>query len=79
MKTAVTVGILLLASLLSLSVGPSAVSAEPVSLTLSPTEGPPGTSVLVTGGGFPPGSPVDIVWHTMEGNRVSGSGFTEVG
>ncbi len=79
MKAAITTGLLLLLSLLVVSVGPAPASAETASLTVSPTEGQPGTSVLVTGGGFPPGSPVDIAWHTMEGNRVSGSGFTEVG
>lgn len=36
------------------------------------------TLVQVSGGGFPVGATVDILWYTMEGSRVSGSGFVEV-
>ncbi len=69
---------LLLASFLVLPVVLQAVRAELPVLELSPTEGPPGTLVTVSGRGFQPGASVNLLWHTMEGNRVSGSGFVEV-
>ncbi|MBI4392924.1 MAG: hypothetical protein HY556_03870 [Euryarchaeota archaeon] len=52
-------------------------SAAPT-LAVNPDEGPVGTPFTVSGGGFAADSSVDLVWQTMEGNRVSGSGFTEV-
>lgn len=55
---------------------PGARAATP-SLQLSPTSGAPMTPVQVSGGGFPAGAAVDIVWSTMVGSRVSGSGFVE--
>ncbi|MFA5895748.1 MAG: hypothetical protein WC985_02440 [Thermoplasmata archaeon] len=79
MKRAMALCLVLLAALLSFGTVPAPARAEGASLSVSPTEGPPGTTVSVTGEGFPPAAPVDIVWHTMEGNRVSGSGFTPVG
>ncbi|HKZ47689.1 MAG TPA: hypothetical protein VJ397_02760 [Thermoplasmata archaeon] len=68
----------LLMALAVLTQVPVGVRAEPA-MTLSPTSGPPGTSVTVTGSGFFAGAAVDVFWYTMEGNRVSGSGFLEVG
>src|SRR3970040_1476266 len=56
---------------------PRNAAAEP-SLVLSPTEGPPGTAVVASGAGVAPGAAVEILWYTMEGNRVSGSGFVAV-
>jgi len=56
---------------------PMTARAEPT-LAVSPTSGPPGTLVTVTGSGFASGAAVDVLWYTMEGNRVSGSGFVEV-
>jgi len=79
MRTALLVGAAILASLFALSAIPAPVRAAGPGLSLSPIEGPPGTAVAVSGQGFAPGAAVDVVWHTMEGNRVSGSGFTEVG
>ncbi len=79
MRTALLVGAAILASLFALSATPVPVRAAGPGLSLSPAEGPPGTAVTVSGQGFAPGAPVEVVWHTMEGNRVSGSGFTEVG
>jgi len=37
--------------------------AEPTA-TLDPTEGPPGTEVIVTGSGWPPGDIIDVRWDT---------------
>ncbi len=70
--------VLLLASFLVLPLVLQAVRAEVPVLELSPTDGPPGTLVTVSGRGFQPGANVNLLWHTMEGNRVSGSGFVEV-
>jgi hypothetical protein len=46
-------------------------------LSVEPSEGPITTPIVATGTGYNPGQPVDIVWSTMVGNRVSGSGFEE--
>ena len=67
----------LMVGLLIVALVPTGVRAEP-SITVSPTSGPPGTLVTVTGGGFASGAAVEVLWYTMEGNRVSGSGFVEV-
>ena len=64
-------------SLLALFAVPSPAAAE-ATLTLNPSQGPPETPVTATGAGVPPGAAVSILWFTMEGNRVSGSGFVEV-
>lgn len=68
---------LALASLLVLLAVPSPAMAD-ATLTLTPSEGPPETPVTASGAGVPPGAAVSILWFTMEGNRVSGSGFVEV-
>ena len=78
MRAAVLAALLggfLLASFLA--VAPSARADAP-SINLNPSQGPPMTPVQITGSGFAPGATVDMVWYTMEGNRVSGSGFVEV-
>ncbi len=46
-------------------------------LNVEPSEGPITTPIVATGSGYTPGQAVDIVWSTMVGNRVSGSGFEE--
>ena len=54
---------------------PEASSSIGASLLLAPTQGPVNAPVQVTGGGFPPGARLRLVWQTMAGNRVGGSGF----
>jgi len=66
-----------LASLLAVLAVPSPAMAE-ATMALTPSEGPPETPVTASGAGVPPGATVSILWFTMEGNRVSGSGFVEV-
>ena len=56
---------------------PPAVRADP-SLTVTPAHGPVGTSVTVSGTGLPAGAVASLEWWTMEGNRVTGSGFAPV-
>src|SRR3990170_3064348 len=63
-----------LASLLAVLAVPSPAMAE-ATMALTPSEGPPETPVTASGAGVPPGATVSILWFTMEGNRVSGSGF----
>lgn len=46
-------------------------------LSVEPSEGTIQTPIVATGSGYDPGQSVDIVWSTMVGNRVSGSGFEE--
>jgi hypothetical protein len=45
-------------------------------LTLTPTQGPVGTRVMLRGRGFAAGAPLRLVWETFIGSRVSGDGFT---
>ncbi len=71
-----TVAMLLLSLLALYAV--SAPSAAAPTLVLTPSEGPPMTPVTASGSGVAPGVAVDILWFTMEGNRVSGSGFVEI-
>ena len=42
---------------------------------LAPTQGPVGTTTVLQGEGFAPGSRMRLVWETFVGSRVSGSGF----
>ena len=44
-------------------------------LSISPTQGPVGTRVMMRGEGFPSGSSLRLVWQTYVGSRVSGEGF----
>lgn len=54
-----------------------AARADTPAISLSPVSGPPGTLITLSGTGFSPGVGAEIRWFTMEGNRVSGSGFVE--
>ena len=44
-------------------------------LSLSPTQGPVGTRAALKGDGLPAGRPLQLVWQTFVGNRVSGEGY----
>jgi hypothetical protein len=44
-------------------------------LTLSPTQGAVQTQTQLVGAAFPPGKTLSVVWQTMVGSRVSGTGF----
>ena len=46
------------------------------SLVVTPTQGPVGTPIKLTGTGFKAGASLQIVWETYVGSRVSGEGFT---
>ncbi|NBD25514.1 hypothetical protein [Paenibacillus glycinis] len=48
-----------------------------VSATLSRSIGHVGDSVTLKASGLPAGKQADVVWHTMEGSRVTGKGFSE--
>ena len=54
----------------------SDVSNTGARLTLTPTEGPVGTSAVLKGEGFPPDAPMRLVWETAVGSRVTDAGFT---
>jgi hypothetical protein len=45
-------------------------------LTVTPTQGPVGTPIKLAGNGFKAGAPLQLVWETYVGSRVSGEGFT---
>jgi hypothetical protein len=45
-------------------------------LTVTPTQGPADTPVTLEGDGFKPGAPLQLVWETYVGSRVSVDGFT---
>jgi hypothetical protein len=45
-------------------------------LTVTPTQGPVGTPIKLAGSGFKAGTPLQLVWETYVGSRVSGEGFT---
>jgi hypothetical protein len=46
------------------------------SLTLTPTQGPVGQPIRLAGSGLKAGAPLQLVWETYVGSRVSGEGFT---
>ena len=50
-------------------------SAIGASLWLSRTQGPVGTPFMLRGSGFPSDTSLSLVWQTMVGSRVSGSGY----
>ncbi|MBI4888506.1 MAG: hypothetical protein HY824_15530 [Acidobacteria bacterium] len=54
------------------------VSVPGAKVALSATQGPVGTRVVLRGQGFAPGTAVQLVWGTSEGNRVA-DGFAPVG
>jgi hypothetical protein len=45
-------------------------------LTLTPTQGPVGTRVVLEGAGFAAGAALRLVWETAVGSRVTDAGFT---
>jgi hypothetical protein len=45
-------------------------------LTVTPTQGRVGTPTKLAGSGFKAGAPLQVVWETYVGSRVSGEGFT---
>jgi len=54
----------------------SDVSNTGARLTLTPTEGPVGTSAVLKGEGFAPDARMRLVWETAVGSRVTDAGFT---
>jgi hypothetical protein len=44
-------------------------------ISLTPSQGPVGTRVVLRGEGFPANSTLDLVWQSYVGNRVGGNGF----
>ena len=44
-------------------------------MTLTPTQGPVGTRAVLKAEGFAPGTPLQLLWETSVGSRVSGNGF----
>lgn len=52
------------------------VSKAGVRLMLTPTQGPVGTRAVLKGEGFAPGAPIQLVWETAVGSRVTETGFT---
>jgi hypothetical protein len=51
------------------------LSVSGLTAALAPTQGPVGTRTTLTGHGFPAGKPLQLVWQTSVGSRVSGEGF----
>ena len=76
MKLKVILSVFIIA-LAFLIMGSVTADTEP-SISLTPTEGPTGTPITLTGEGLIPGGEATIQWWTMEGNRVSGSGYKPV-
>jgi hypothetical protein len=46
-----------------------------VRVSLTPTQGPVGTTAVMRGEGFAPNATFDVHWQTYVGSRVSGDGF----
>jgi len=55
---------------------PASAVESAARLTATPTQGPVGTPMTLEGDGFKPGAPLQLVWETYVGSRVSGDGFT---
>jgi hypothetical protein len=51
------------------------VQIQNAKLSLSPTQGPVGTRAMLRGEGFTGNRPLQLVWETYVGSRVSGNGF----
>src|SRR5690606_9032513 len=51
---------------------------EGPSIALDHGSGIVGSPVVVTGTGFPANAPVELMWSTVTGNRISGAGWEEV-
>jgi hypothetical protein len=56
-------------------VSASEIHVANATLSISPTQGPVGTRVMMRGEGFPSGSTLKLAWQTFVGSRVSGQGF----
>ncbi|NBD24951.1 hypothetical protein [Paenibacillus glycinis] len=56
---------------------PTLANKSGVNATLSRSIGHVGDSVTLKASGLPAGKQADVVWHTMEGSRITGAGFTE--
>src|SRR5262245_5568444 len=53
----------------------SEVQIANAKLSISPTQGPVGTRAMLRGEGFKGVGPLQLVWQTFVGSRVSGNGF----
>jgi len=67
-----------LLALLVLASGLPGTGRAEATLTVTPESGPVGTVVTLAGSGLPAATTVTVEWGTMEGNRVSGSGYAPV-
>ncbi len=76
MRATISLLVLLMAALVAIQV-PTVAQATPT-VTVSPVSGPPGTPVTVSAQGLDPGATYTVEWWTVEGNRVSGVGYTPV-
>ncbi|RED66335.1 hypothetical protein [Cohnella lupini] len=56
---------------------PKLTNKTGVNATLSRSVGQVGDSVTLKASGLPAGKQADLVWHTMEGSRITGMGFAE--
>jgi hypothetical protein len=56
-------------------VPPADIKMAGASLSIAPVQGPVQTRAVLKGSGFPPNTPVSLVWGTQVGSRVSGNGF----
>jgi hypothetical protein len=54
---------------------PVTTTAAGAKLQLSPTQGPVGTPMTLSGAGIPASQSLSVVWQTMVGNRLSTTGF----
>jgi hypothetical protein len=50
-------------------------ASEGATVSVTPTQGPVKTRVMLNAGSLPANSQVSIMWSTWEGSRVSGNGF----
>jgi hypothetical protein len=74
---------MLLALAVPAATGSSSALAQASSVTISPTQGPPGTEVTATGSGWTAGDEIEAIWDGPTGTDVgspvvvgSGGGFT---
>jgi hypothetical protein len=54
---------------------PATASSIGATLALTPSQGIVQSQTQLTGGGFPAGKTLSVLWQTMVGNRVSDTGF----
>jgi len=54
---------------------PARTSSGVADLQITPTQGPVGSQVALIGSGFGSDQSLSVVWQTMVGSRVSGTGF----